>query len=240
MLRLLTMAVRLALAAGLISLVVKHRPALARPAWVVWALIAVSYTILALDNTTLELLTFLRRDLPEDAPLERFYYAVYHFTYLLHALLNDALPAATIVVLVGPGRTRYAFGAVTVGAVGVAVVGLLAGTQESWDVLLRFTRVLSFIGIGGYLAFWALFFLGRVPRAGIYLAGFLGVQTVFELLLPVQEVFFQMVGRGSADEIWYVLQFLQLAAASAHLGIVLVFTRALGSGRPIVPAPAGR
>lgn len=235
-LRLLTVAVRLALATALIYLVVKQRSTLSRPVWVVWTLIAASMTVFAVDNAAAELLSSLRRDLPEDAQLHQFYFSVYHFSYLLNAVLVALWPAAAIAALGGRGRLRSAWVAVAIGVVAVGGVGLLSGTQESWDVLLRFTRILSFVGIGAYLGFWTFFFLGRLPRTDVYLAGFLAVRTIFELLVPVQEVFFQMVGRASSNQIWHVLQFLQVATESATLVIVLALIGALGSGRPLAAA----
>jgi hypothetical protein len=148
----------------------------------------------------------------------------------LHAVLSAALPAA-LMALAGIGRVRVAGLLVVWAAVVIGALAAGAGALHSWDRLLDATRVLSFIGIPAYLGFLGLMVLGHLPGLDRYLGWFIAVRAVFVILVPIQEVFFQTVGRDAAGQLWHLSQFLQFLTGAIHLAIVLLLLRALSGGR---------
>lgn len=221
LLRGLTLATRLLLAAALLVLVSGRVGRLERLRWSCWLVIAVASTVLAVDNAALEVWALAARGLPEDAPLEQARHVFYNATYLLHAVLSAAIPA-TLIGLLGRAWTRSA-GWLLAGAAAVTGVGAaVAGALESWELLLDSTRLLAFIGVPAYLAFLALVLVGHLPVPDRYLVWFVAVRAAFVILTPIQEVFFQMVGRQASRHLWHLSQFLQLATAVACLAIVLL------------------
>ncbi|HEY8469393.1 MAG TPA: hypothetical protein VIL18_07115, partial [Longimicrobiales bacterium] len=114
-------------------------------------------------------------------------------------------------------------GAAAVTGAGAAVAGAL----QSWDLLLDSTRLLAFIGVPSYLAFLALVLVGHMPAPDRYVVWFVAVRALFVILTPIQEVFFQMVGREAAPQLWHLSQGLQFAMAVTCLAIVLLLMRAL-------------
>jgi hypothetical protein len=237
LLRILTLGARLGLAAALVYLVaVRGGRFASRPQYLAWVAVTVVFAVLAVDNAMLEVLAVATRDLSREAPLRLLSLRAYNLAYLLNAALAAALPLALIGCLEPArwGRAGAWAAAAAAGLLGVG--GGLAGAAGDWNVLLSWTRALSFVGVIGFLTFWTLLLLGRL-RADAYLIGFLAVETVFVLLLPIQEVFFQGVGREAAEEIWHLIQFLQFGTSTAQLVIVLALLNALARGQGPQPLP---
>lgn len=234
LLRALTLVARLLLAGALLTVVLRRANRLSPTSWRAWVAVTVVYTVLAADNAVLEVLAAAVRDLPAYARLRWVQFFFYNATYLLHAVLSAALPAV-LVAAAGAGRVRTiallgAAAAVLVGAEGVA-----GGALETWDRLLRSTRVLSFLGLTAYLSFLGLLLLGWLSGLDRYLVWFIGVRTAFVVLVPIQEVFFEAVGQAEARQLWHLPQFLQFAVAATQLGIVILLLRALRGGRGVPP-----
>lgn len=231
LLRALTVAARVALAVALVLLVRRGGEGLASVSRRAWVTLCVAYVILAFDNTILEILAVLhwRGGL---AGVDTVRMAVYHITYLLHAVLAAALPALLLAIY-HPAASALVRILAVLPAVAVAAVSVALGALTEWDVLLASSRVLSFLSILSFLAFWTFVLLGWTRRVDAYLAGFVAVETLFEVLLPIQEIFFQLLGPEQASEMWHLSQFLQFATASAQLAVVLALTTALTSGRPV-------
>lgn len=226
----LTLLARLLLAVALL-VVVSGRPGrLEQPRWACWLVLAIAFTVMAVDNAILEVWWLATRHLPEEAPLEQARHVFYNATYLLHAVLSAATPAV-LIGLLGQARTRRV-GWLVAGAAGVTGAGaVVAGALASWDLLLDSTRVLAFIGVPSHLAFLALVLVGHLPAPDRYLVWFMAVRALFVTLTPIQEVFYQMVGRESAHHLWHLSQSLQLAMAVTCLCIVLLLVRALSGER---------
>jgi hypothetical protein len=240
LLRVLTVAARLGLAAALITLVTRHGRALPQPARSCWTLVAMAAALLAVDNLVLETTAagLAGGGTALDAQVR---YRMYHATYLAHALVGLLVPLAALALFGGAGVLRR--GALAGMLAGAAVTAVAAGTGAltDWSGLLVHTRLLSFLTVAAYLVFWASVMLGYLARVDAYLVGFLALDTLFELLLPVQAVFFQYAGREAAANLWHLLQFLQFSTALAQTVIVLALVYALARGRDIpqvaVPAP---
>jgi hypothetical protein len=234
LLRILTVAARLGLAAALLTLVIRHGRSLAHPARSCWTLVALAAALLALDNLVLEIVAaaLAERGTALDTQVR---YLLYHATYVAHAFMGVLVPLGALALFGGAGRLRR--GAVAAMLTGAAVTAIAAGTGAltDWSQLLVHTRLLSFLTVAAYLVFWAAVALGYLARVDAYLAGYLAVDTVFELLLPVQGVFFQLAGREAAASLWHLLQFLQFATALAQLVIVLALLYALAQGRGLPP-----
>lgn len=234
-----TVVGRLVLAAALVWLLLGPGRALESRARTVWGFVAVLVGVVAVDNLVYEGLRWVAADAPADGGAERARRIFYNFAYLFHGALSAALPAAVLERL-SHGRQRRVFRVVLAATGGLFLLAVVDGALPSWEVLLDHTRILSFLAIAGYLAFWALLLLGRIPPVDVYFAGFLGARTLFVLLLPVQEVFFQWAGRDAATRFWAVNQALQLAMTVVQLVLVLALARLLTRGRPVrrVRAPA--
>lgn len=223
-----THAVRLVLAGILLVLVWgrgQRLPGVARAGWAVITACALLY---ALDNPLIVALSELRTVHPSLANL---YYHVYRTTYLLNAVASYAAPAILLALFLERRRGRAVAWTVVVAMVAFGMA--LPGAAASWDELLRATRILSFLGIAAYLSFWGALFLGYLSGVDLYLAGFLAIDTIFVVLTPVQEVFFQLVGQAAAGNYWEVLQALQLLTTMAQVGVVLALWLALGRGAPV-------
>src|SRR5690606_5390542 len=229
-LRALTLLTRLLLAAALVVVVSRKASRLGVTRWRAWLVVAIAFTVLAVDNAILELLAAAVQDLPKDAALVQVRRAFYNGTYLLHAVLSAALPAA-LIALAGIGGVRIA-GLVAVWA--VVVIGALAagsGALQSWDRLLDTTRVLSVMGSRACLGFLGLMVRGHLSGLDRYLGWFIGVRTVFTILVPTQEVFFQSGGPNAAAQLWHLSQFLQFLTGVIYLAIVLLLLRSLSGAR---------
>lgn len=232
LLRLLTMVTRLCLAAALLVLVVKRGASLTGTSRQAWVALASVFTILAFDNLGLEVFAGFNAYgiAPEVAgPLHKVFY---HVTYLLHAVLAAALPAVVLSIYLQARRGVMAAAMLAPVAL-VTVVAVARGALSDWGTLLSHSRYLSFLSIGAFLVFWTFVLLGRVRRVDAYLAGFIAVETLFEVLLPIQEIFFQLAGSSRAKEMWHLSQFLQFATAAAELAVVLAMIGALSRGRAV-------
>src|SRR5690606_28228551 len=131
---------------------------------------------------------------------------------------------------------------VLIGAAAIPAGAMETWSMLSWERLLDVTRILSFVAIGGYLGLCALYVTGRLGRVDPYLAVFVGIRTAFILLLPVQEVILQSLGRETEAKSWHRHQFIQLATGVAQVLVVMaqiLATRGAGSrGAEPTPAPA--
>lgn len=241
---LLTHAARLLLAGLLCVLVVRRGPALARPARLAWVVLAAFYVVLALDNVLIET---LRRTLGGD---HAGYLQIYNQTYLLNSVLSYALPGALLAVLAATRKFRIvaAAAALALGLGGALVV--VWQPPASWESLFAVTRVLSLLGIAGYLVFVALHVLGKLPAAGRHLGAVVGIRAAFVLLVPVNEAFFAWLERSRAEggvgadvtlaDYWLLLQILQLVATLAQVGVVGHFLAARAPrGVPVAAADTG-
>jgi len=227
----LTFLTRLLLALALIMVVSRGRRGLGETRWRAWLAVAVVFTVVAVDNAVLGLFEPEVRGLPADAPLMKVWDALYHTTYLLHAVLSAALPAS-LMALAGSGWVRVT-GWVTIWvAVVVGAVAGGAGALQSWDRLLDATRVLSFVGVSAYLGVLGLMSLGHLPELDRFLGAFIAVRTVYAILVPIQEVFFQHVGPFRAVYLWHLPQSLQFLTSAIQLGIVLLLLRSLSAACP--------
>ncbi|HEX7051529.1 MAG TPA: hypothetical protein VF188_15085 [Longimicrobiales bacterium] len=201
-----------------------------------WIIIACTYSAFTIDFLLGEMLSLLYNHGHRQA-----YESIrptYNLAFVLSAVLDAALPAVLLAVPLAAGRGRYLSLFVVVAIVCASVWGVEAGALRDWNILLTATQVISFLGIAAYLLFCALVVLGRLPAAGVHLAGFVAVAALFNVLLPVQEAIFQLVGRNAAAEIWHLNQFLQFARMAAQLTIVLLLVNTLAkAGRPLARAP---
>jgi len=238
LLRALTLAARLLLAGALLMVVLSRADRLSPTSWRAWLAVAVLYIVLAVDNAVLEALWAQVRDLAPKARLRWIHFLFYNSTYLLHAVMSAVLPAV-LIVIAGSGRVRRI---ALVGAAAVVLVGATAaagGVVETWDRLLRSTRVLSFLGLIGYVSFLGLLLLGWLSGLDRYLVWFIGMRTAFVVLVPIQEVFFEAAGQAEAHQLWHLPQFLQFAMAATQLGIVILLLRALRDERGVPPIRLG-
>lgn len=206
-----------------------------------WLLVALVYTVVGCDYALVELLNLTQVILPEASGLEPFRRWIYYCAYLLNGLLFAALPSVLVGLCGGSAGLRLSFSALAGVAAAVAVIGAASGALRDWDALLSWTPILSFIGIVGYLSFGALALLGRLPQADSYLVGFVAIGAVFELLVPIQEAFFRLVGREGSSEIWELLQLLQVVTAVAQIVVVLALLNSLRrtSEQGLVPPLTG-
>src|SRR5690606_24980729 len=188
--------------------------------------------VLPFASLVLEVRARLRRGLPPESLVVKVRALVYNATYLLHAMMSAALPAVLALLYLGGVHARRVCIAILAAVVLIGMAAIPAGAMQSWERLLDVTRILSFIAIGGYLGLCALYITGRLGRVDSYIAVFVGIRTVFILLLPVQEVILQSVGRATAAKIWHLHQFIQLATGLAQFAVVaalILATRGAGS-----------
>ncbi len=239
-LRIVTLAVRCALAGGLLLLVFGRARKMTAAARAAWSVSAIVYVALALDNAMVEAFSALAvRDAASAFRALQDHF--YNGAYLVNALLSAGLPLSLLAVYRGRPRTGLQLLLPAVAA--LAVVGIATGVLGQRSVLLGWTRILSFVGVAGYLGFWAMAALGRLHGLDVYFAGFLAVRTVFVLLLPVQEAFFQIIGQAPAAYFWDLSEFLQLATGAAQAVIVAALLASLARGTAVpavgTPAPVG-
>ena len=237
-----THALRLLLAGLLCALVVREAATGPTPQRRGWFLLAVFYAVLAVDNVVIEV---LRRTLGGD---HAGYLQLYNQVYLLNSVLSYALPGALLAVLGGSRGLRRVgtVAAVVLGIGGAAVV--LWRPPADWQALFGITRVLSLLGIAGYLGFVALLVLGRLPAAGRHLGAVVGIRAAFVLLVPVNEAFFDWLERSRAaggvsaettlSDYWLLLPILQFVATVAQVGVVAHFLRGAGPMEAARPAEA--
>jgi hypothetical protein len=232
LLRGLTVMVRLALLAVLITLLVVGRGGrlglVRRPAW---GMITWVHGIFALGGLAVELQHLYWS---ADPALMVMGYRVYNKLFLVNGLLDAALPAGVLALFLS--ATRYRLWPIA-GLLAVAAsggLGVVLGALREWETLLAVAQLLTFQAIAAYLVFYGLYLMKRLPEVDFYLAAFLVVDALFLLLLPIQEVFFQVVGVLAAAEIWHLHQLLQLTATGVQVAIVLSCVNAMRY-RPLAP-----
>jgi len=218
--------------AVLLARLLLHRQALAgraRAAWTAVAVIELAMIAGYLHAETLALVTVVRPDASAWMEHRR---ALYNPVYYLNAVLIAALPALLMRVLSGDLRVRAA-GATLAAAIAIAGVGgFLLGATSSWPGLLGWTRAFTLAGIAGYLTVWALVAVERLPAMDVYLAAFLLMRTLYEIVKPVQELFFQEFTAAEAASIWHLHLFLQLLQRLGMIGAVAMLLSAVRRGRP--------
>lgn len=219
LLRVLTLTAGVLLVTGLFARTALFRRAAASTSEVAWRLVTGVQCVLLLNSGLAELLTVAR---PWLTPVirafsRRFYYAA----YLTNGILDALLPAVLLVLSLraGWGRKGSVLLVLWVASAGLVAIG--NGALRDWGALMAATQVISLLGIGGYLAFCALFILKRLPGVDPYLAGLVGVTAIFHLVLPIQEAVFQSIGKDLAARIWHLNQVLQVARLSTQFIIVL-------------------
>jgi hypothetical protein len=196
-----------------------------------WVTIAWVHGAFALSRLVVELQHLFW---PADPVLRAWGRKLYNSLFLFNGLLDAALPLLLLALFWRGTRYRPWPLVVLVVVMATAAVGVGLGAVHDWDTLLAISQVLTFQAIGAYLVFMGLYLLKRVPEVDFYLAAFVAVDAVFQLLLPIQEVFFQLVGVVAAGEIWHVHQLLQLTATGVQVAIVLSCVNAKRY-RPLVP-----
>jgi hypothetical protein len=232
-LRALTLVARLTFAAMAILVARRTRHGAPKPLHVAWSLVAGVFALVAASTFLLESLALAATVSPGHAGwLDAVRVAIYNELYLLVGMALAGLAALLLVTLVQQPWARRAGAVLAVVVVGTAAYGFAGGGASDWAAMLSVTRILSFEGIAGYLTFCAIFLLGQMPLVDRWLAAIIITETVFELLIPVPEVFFQAVGQADAAAIWPLLQLMQLAAAAVQVAFVWGAYRALRRGGP--------
>lgn len=229
LLRALSLTAGVLLVVGLLVRVALLRRAAPSVSAGAWRLVTGVQCVLLLNSGVVELLTVARPWLNSvgfRGFSQRFYYAA----FLTNGTLDALLPAALLVLSLraGWGQRGSALLLLGVAAAGVGAIG--NGALRDWGALLEATQLISFLAIGGYLAFCGLFILKRLPGVDPYLAGFVGVTAIFHLVLPIQEAVFQTIGKDLAARIWHLNQFLQVARFGTQFIIVLACIRSARQG----------
>lgn len=217
--RILTVLARVALVVSLLVLLHVGRGGrlglVRRPAWMV---ISWVHGVFMLGSIVVELQYLFW---PDDRALRKILRELYNTLYLLNGSLDAALPVALLVLFLGATRYRRWALAGLAGVMATGMAGIGMGVVRNWESMLGVSQVLTFQGIVAYLVLHGLYLLKRIPEVDFYLAAFLAVDALFLVLLPVQEVFFQMVGMKAAAEIWHLNQVLQLTASGVQIAVVL-------------------
>ncbi|MFW6201145.1 MAG: hypothetical protein ACOC8B_01085 [Gemmatimonadota bacterium] len=230
-LRVLTVVGYGALTVALLRLRAAIRPS-SQPAARVWRWLALPYGLIALNAVLFEARLALRPYIADPALGEFLRVTVYQALYLTQTLIGAAIPIVLLALLPRHRSWRRIAWAALAVMVAVAMVGVARDALADWDVLLGSTRVIYFISIAAHLLFWALFALAAVEAVGTHLAVFMAIETVFVLLIPAQEAYFQVLGLSGADQIWHLNQFLQMATAFAQAGVVIWLLRVGARVRP--------
>ncbi len=231
-LRLLTVTVRLALVASLIALLVVGRDGtLRRFRRSAWVLVSWVHGSFAVSGVVIELQHLYW---PADQALRVLLRAVYNHLFFLNGILDAVLPVALLLLFLGATRYRHWPLAGLAGIAVTAVAGVAVGALRSWDTLLEVSQILTFHAIAAHLVFLGLYLLKRLPEVDFYLAAFVAVDALFQFLLPIQEVFFQIVDVKAVMKIWHLHQLLQLTATAVQVAVVLSCVNSMRY-RPIVP-----
>lgn len=157
------------------------------------------------------------------------FYSIYYLGYLANAAVSAVVPLLLAAVLTASNRIRVTASVLTIAVAVFTARGVTSGMVQEWHGLMGAARVLDFVAIAAHLSVWALVAL-RKAEIDIYLAGFLGVETLFLLVLPVQEVFFQAAGRAGSQHMWELHQLLQLATCATQLAIVTTVYKLVSRG----------
>ena len=191
-----------------------------------WRWLTLLYGIIAVNLALLELRSAYLPFADGSALAFLFDPSVYHALYLLQTVVGASIPVVLLALLPRDPRwqrvSRVVFGMV----VAIAIGAVAAGALTSWGVLLASTSVIYFVASGAHLAFWALLALGALERVGKHFAWFVAFETVFTLVMPVQEAFFRVVGSENAERIWFLNQLLQAVTAIAQMAVVWSLLRA--------------
>lgn len=232
LLRISTALGRVALLVALITLLRTGRGAttggIRRPAWV---LITWIHGVFILSGLAVELLHIFGSGDATHIGLRR---ALYYHLFLLNCVLDAALPVAILMHFLAGTRYRGWSLAGLLLIIMTGVVGSAGGALRSWGELLDVSQVLTFQAIVGYLIFFGIYLLKRLPAVDFYLAAFLAVDAAFVLVLPIQQVFFQAVGLEASWDIWHLHQLLQLTATGIQVVIVLSYLNSMRY-RPLAP-----
>lgn len=185
-----------------------------------WGVVAGQHVILALTTALIEVVWVVWAVAPR-SPFVSFALPLYNSLYHFNATVTAVVPYLIVALLAGTAAQRRsaALAAVVVG--GLGVVTEISGATRDWGVLMSWSQVFAFVQVGGYLVFWGCVILGRVRRPDAYLLGFLAVEALYAILLPIQAEFFEFVGRARVAEIWHVHAFLQLALVAIQLTIAV-------------------
>lgn len=217
-LRLLTFTAYAALATSLGRAARRTRPA-SGAAGRAWRWLAGLYGIIAVNLAVAELRSAYRPFANGTALAFLFGRTSYHTLYLLQTIVGALIPMALLAVLPRDPRwrrvSRVMFGIVAAIAVGAVAMGALA----SWELLLASTSLIYVVAGGAHLVFWALLALGALERVGRHLPWLVAFETVFVLILPVEEVFFRFVVREE-NQIWFLNVLHQAVTALAQLAVV--------------------
>lgn len=220
LLRILTLIAGVLLVIGLLAWHALLRRAPARADRAAWLCVTGIQCALLANYGVAELFTVARLWL-DHATIRalgtRFYYAA----FLTNGVLDALLPAVLLVLGYRAGWVRKGSMLLSTSIVAVGVVAIRGGALREWGALMSAAQTVSFLGIAGYLLYCGLFILKKLPQRDPYLAGFVAVDAIFNLLLPIQEAIFQAVGQRAAADIWHITQALQLASLGAKCVIVL-------------------
>lgn len=219
LLRILTALGRVALLAMLVVLLSTWRGAgrgdVRRPAWVVVAWV---HGVFVIGGLLIEVQHLVWDGDLASIPVRQ---SVYNLLFLLNSVLEAALPVILLAhFLEGTRYRRWSLVGVAL-IVATGVLWILTGGVRSWAHMLDFSQVLIFQAIAGYLIFFGAYLLKRLPGVDLYLAVFLAVDAAFVLVLPIQQVFFRLVGLEGVWEIWHPHQLLQLTATGIQVAVVL-------------------
>jgi len=230
-LRGLTLLVRLALAVAAVAVAVRIRHGVPRPLQHGWAVAAAAFSFVTLSTLALEGLVVGAWLGGPDVLLD-LRFAMYNEAYLTAGIAFAVLPALLLVVFSPRAWVRMIGAVVAAAACIVGLASALGAGGVDWDSMLGASRFLSFLSIAAYLLFCALYLLGQLPLVDWRLGGIVITETVFELTIPIPELFFQAAGRQDASTMWGIIQVMQLVAAAAQLGFVWSAVRALRRGGP--------
>lgn len=234
-LRVLPLAAYAGVAAGLLRLR-RSIPESPVAAGRTWRWLAWPYGAIAFNLVLFEIRHAVEPLLAGHPLAEFFGTPAYHSLYLAQAAIGACIPVTLLAILPRKAgwrsAARVAFGVIAV-AVAVAVA---TGALPRWTTLLAWTRVIYYLAIGAHVLFWALLALGALHPVGRHLAAFVAFETMFTMLVPVQEAFFAVLGHEPSERIWHVNQILQVAAALGQTAVIVLWLRA---GSPFAPVVAG-
>lgn len=219
LLSLLLAGAGLALIVALVSLLVVGRGGvLSQPRRLAWAQITMVHCAFVVSGWVVNLQYLIWPEFPGRQELG---YLLYNSIFILNGVLDGALPLLLLLIFLRgtPFRRWPLLG--LLGIVATALVGVVNGVLNSWERMLDVSQLLTFEAIAAYLILLGLYLLHRLPEMDLYLAIFVAINALFQLLLPVQEVFFQVVGISSVIDIWHLHQFLQLTATGIQVAVVL-------------------
>lgn len=234
-LRILTLVARLTLLAAFLVLLIGYGREMTPRARRLWGIAAAVFFIVTLNYVLIELVHRVRPTLPATSLIVVHYTPIYSAVYLLNGTLATFLAFALLGVGGASRGYSTAFLAASALIAGLVLGALFSGALREWETLMDWNQALTYLGLLGYLAFCAFSLMGRMPHVDGYFLAFIGARTLFELLLPIQAIIFQELGRETAATVWHVNLILQFLMAAAQILIVMRLILALRAGRR--PAP---